>query len=192
MITAIALNIALVSLKGQTLHDAQNNNKNNEWYAYGGNAGGSRYSGLQQINVENVKQLQVAWTYQTGELKKYEGTNAKEKAAFEATPIFIDHTLYFSTPSCRVFAIDASSGTQKWIFDPKINLKNGFSEITSRGVSAWPAPGDKANSSVAKRIFIATLDGRLIALDAKNGAPLVYVGKEGTVSKYGKLFWDLN
>ena len=181
MITAIALNIALVSLKGQTLHDAQNNNKNNEWYAYGGNAGGSRYSGLQQINVENVKQLQVAWTYQTGELKKYEGTNAKEKAAFEATPIFIDHTLYFSTPSCRVFAIDASSGTQKWIFDPKINLKNGFSEITSRGVSAWPAPGDKANSSVAKRIFIATLDGRLIALDAKNGAPIVYFGKEGTV-----------
>ena len=192
MITALALNIALVSLKGQSLHNAQNEKKDSGWPAYGGDAGGSRYSALQQINSENVKQLQVAWTYQTGELKKYEGTNAKEKAAFEATPILIDHTLYFSTPSCRVIAIDALSGSQKWIFDPQVNLKDDFSEITSRGVSAWPAPGDKANRSAAKRIFVATLDGRLIALDAKNGNPIVYFGKDGTVDLRNGFGRDLS
>ena len=112
LIIATALNIVLVSVNGQSLLDAQNTKKSG-WSAYGGDAGGTRYSGLQQINSENVKQLQVAWTYRTGELEKYIGTNAKEKAAFEATPILADHTLYFSTPSCRVFAIDASSGAQK-------------------------------------------------------------------------------
>ncbi|HRP55386.1 hypothetical protein [Agriterribacter sp.] len=58
MTTALALNIALVSLKGQSL--MQDGKKNHGWPAYGGDAGGSRYSGLQQINSKNVKQLQVA------------------------------------------------------------------------------------------------------------------------------------
>ena len=189
MITALSLGITLVSVKGQSLQDAQSSSG---WPAYGGDAGGRRYSALQQINSKNVKQLKVAWTYQTGELIKYNGTNAKEKAAFEATPILADHTLYFSTPSCQVFAIDASSGAQKWIFDPKVNLKNGFSEITSRGVSAWPAPGDTANSSKAKKIFVATLDGRLIALDAGTGEPIVYFGKDGTVDLRAGFGKDLS
>src|SRR5919106_865014 len=69
-----------------------------EWSAYGRDAGGTRYSALNQINARNVKSLKIAWTYQTGELKTYEGTKAIEKAAFEATPIMVDGTLYFSTP----------------------------------------------------------------------------------------------
>ena len=133
-------------LKAQTVSGLPNSKSNNGWPTYGGDAGGSRYSSLQQISSNNVTKFQVAWTYQTGELNKYEGTNAKEKAAFEATPILEDRTLYFSTPSWRVFAIDAASGTRKWVFDPKVNLKNNFSEITSRGVALWPAPGDKSIS----------------------------------------------
>ncbi|HRO48229.1 pyrroloquinoline quinone-dependent dehydrogenase [Agriterribacter sp.] len=177
----LGLSLLSPALQSQTNHNVQNGKSNNGWSAYGGDAGGSRYSSLQQINSNNVKKLQVAWTFQTGELGKYEGTNAREKAAFEATPILIDGTLYFSTASCRVFAIDAASGAQKWVFDPKVNLKNDFSEITSRGVSAWPAPGDKISQSASKRIFIATIDGRLIALDAKTGSPVIYFGKDGVV-----------
>src|ERR1700730_14662275 len=155
--------------------DAQSEKKikkqkpNTDWPAYGNDAGGSRYSSLTQINSQNVKRLKLAWTHQTGELKTYEGTKVIEKAAFEATPIMVDGVLYFSTPTCRVFAIDPGTGIKKWIFDPKINLQEGYSEITSRGVSTWPAADHNANRLSARRIFVATIDGRLIALDAKSG-----------------------
>ena len=147
------------------------------WAYYGQNAGGMRYSGLKQISRDNVKQLAVAWTYRTGELKKYEGTSVMEQAAFETTPILIGRTLYFSTPSDRVFAVDAATGQERWVYDPQVNLKAGYSEITSRGVTAWPA-GAKA----AQKIFIGTIDGRLIALDATTGKPDLTFGNEGVVS----------
>lgn len=150
------------------------------WNAYGGDAGGTRYSSLTQINESNVHTLKPAWTFRTGELETYKGTNAIEKAAFEATPILIDNTLYFSTPSCRVFALDPSTGKQKWMYDPKLNLKNFYSEITTRGVSAWPSSTIK-NKKVKRRIFIGALDGRLIALDAATGKPVNTFGKNGVV-----------
>jgi quinoprotein glucose dehydrogenase len=150
------------------------------WNAYGGDAGGTRYSSLTQINESNVHTLKPAWTFRTGELETYKGTNAIEKAAFEATPILIDNTLYFSTPSCRVFALEPSTGKQKWMYDPKLNLKNFYSEITTRGVSAWPSSTIK-NKKVKRRIFIGALDGRLIALDAATGKPVNTFGKNGVV-----------
>lgn len=112
-----------------------------DWPVYGNDAGGMRYSPLREINEQNVGRLKPAWIYRTGELRKYEGTAAMEKAAFEATPIKIGRTLYFSTPSCRVIALDAGTGQEKWVFDPGVDLHKGYSEISSRGVSAWPAPG---------------------------------------------------
>src|SRR5882724_8324461 len=172
---------------------AQKNNKSvNEWPAYGHDGGGSRFSPLDQVNDRNVSKLKVAWTFQTGELKTYEGTKAIEQAAFEATPIMIDNTLYFSTPTCRVFAVDAVSGKAKWIYDPKLKLKEGFSEITSRGVSAWPANGGTGNNSTQKRIFLATIDGRLIALDASNGQLIPTFGKDGTVDLKAGLGRDVS
>lgn len=166
---------------GQSAKITKNKNKNYEWPAYGRDAGGSRYAELNQINVANVSKLKVAWTYRTGELKTYEGTEAIKKAAFEATPIMIGQTLYFSTPSCRVMAVDAITGLEKWIFDPKVNLKNDYSEITSRGVSSWPAPGKTLNNESRRRIFIGTIDGRLIAIAAKTGKAISSFGKDGTV-----------
>ena len=152
-----------------------------EWPAYGNDPGGMRFSPLKQINTGNVKQLTVAWTFRTGELEQYKGTSADEKAAFEATPVMVDGTLFFSTPSSRVFAIDAATGQQKWSYDPEVYLRQDLSEITSRGVSVWPASNDKTASGAAKRILIPTLDGRLIALDAKTGKPVSSFGKDGTV-----------
>src|SRR5258705_12545748 len=71
--------------------------KNGQWANYGNDPGGRRYSPLSQINTENVKNLKLAWTYQSGELKTYEGTNIAKKAAFEATPLMVNGVLYFST-----------------------------------------------------------------------------------------------
>ena len=146
------------------------------WGYYGQNAGGMRYTSLKQINDRNVGQLTQAWTYQTGELKKYEGTSLIEQAAFEATPILVGRTLYFSTPSARVFAVDAATGQERWVYDPGVNLKKGFSEFASRGVAAWPAGGQKA-----QLIFVGTIDGRLIALDIATGKPEFSFGNEGVI-----------
>src|SRR5580698_5050090 len=132
------------------------------WSAYGQDPGGKRYSALQQINDKNVRELTVAWTFRTGELATYTGTGALDKAAFEATPILIGRTLFFSTPSDRVFAIDAATGQQRWVYDPHVDLDADYSEISSRGVAAW-------SSGDSLRVFVGTIDGRLIALDGHSG-----------------------
>jgi quinoprotein glucose dehydrogenase len=178
ILTLVLCTIGLYHAKAQSRPAAK---ISESWPAYGGDAGGTRYSSLNQIKRENVKDLKVAWTYQTGELAGYAGTKTAEKAAFEATPVLVDGMLYFSTPSCRVIALDATTGKEKWVFNPKVDLKKDFSEITSRGVSAWPFPGDKVNTKYRRRIFIATIDGRLIALDAQTGKPVNSFGQNGTV-----------
>jgi quinoprotein glucose dehydrogenase len=165
----------------QSIKKPKTDQQNKEWSSYGRDGGGTRFSPLKQINDKNVKQLKLAWTYQTGELKTYTGTNLASKAAFEATPIMIGSTLYFSTPTCRVIAIDAVSGKEKWMYDPKINLRGYFSEVTSRGVSTWPATNDRANEKEARRIFLGTIDGRLIALDALSGKPISSFGQNGEI-----------
>src|SRR5262245_47853213 len=147
------------------------------WPAYGRDPGGSRYSPLSQINRGNVGQLKVAWTYGAGfaDIKASSGKNA----AFEATPILVDGLLYLTTPYSRVIALDPATGIEKWTYDPQVNLGRYYSEMTSRGVSAWPAPNDKRK--VARRIFAGTLDARLIALDAATGKPCADFGENGEV-----------
>ncbi|MDP4132117.1 MAG: pyrroloquinoline quinone-dependent dehydrogenase [Bacteroidota bacterium] len=151
------------------------------WPYYGKDAGGSRYSSLNQINADNVSRLKPAWTFRTGELETYNGTNALSKAAFEATPLLIGRTLYFSTPSDRVFAIDAMNGKQLWVFDPKVDLHHDYSEISSRGVSVWQ-----------KTIYIATIDGRLIALAAETGKRVPGFGVKGEVDLKAGLGSDIS
>jgi quinoprotein glucose dehydrogenase len=148
-----------------------------DWSAYGSDPGGSRYSVLSQINRDNVSQLKVAWIYRTGEANS--DSPARKKAAFEATPILLDGTLYLSTPFNRVIALDPSTGKPRWTYDPKIDLSRDFSEVTSRGVSAWVSRD--SGTSVLRRIFVATIDARLIALDAANGIPCKDFGKAGQV-----------
>ena len=152
-----------------------------QWANYGNDPGGMRYSPIDQINIDNVTQLNVAWTYQSGELETYEGTEVASKAAFEATPLMIDGILYFSTPTNRVIAVDAGSGREKWVYDPKVNLQREYSEITSRGVSKWIDYNLQPADNGYMRILVATIDGRLIALDSKFGKPIASFGINGTV-----------
>ena len=181
--------LALVFLPGLQNLSAQNNPTSNDWPTYGHDGGGMRYSSSKIINDKNVNKLDQAWSFQTGELKTYEGTNVSSKAAFEATPLMIDHSLYFSTPTDRVFAIDAVTGKQQWVYDPKINLHGDFSEISSRGVSSWPV---SAGFYADRRIYVATIDGRLICLDAKNGTPITTFGNQGTIDLKAGFGRDLS
>ncbi|TAN22797.1 MAG: pyrroloquinoline quinone-dependent dehydrogenase [Acidobacteria bacterium] len=154
------------------------------WPAYGGTVAGTRYSSAKQITPANVTHLQVAWTFHTGELARVAQLDpnaqafVKSKAAFEATPILHHGVLYLSTPLDWVFAIDARSGRQIWSFDPHLSHLD-YSEMSSRGVAFWQGSGHGACS---ERIFIGTLDARLIALDARTGKACVDFGTDGAVN----------
>jgi quinoprotein glucose dehydrogenase len=149
------------------------------WTAYGGDAGGTRYSPLHQITSTNVTALRVAWSYRTGALEPKTALN--DKAAFEATPIVIDGTLYLTTPFNQVIALDPGSGAARWTYDPKIDRARGYSEVTSRGVAAWIDPASPVDAPCRLRIFEGTIDARLIGLDGKTGKPCASFGDAGVV-----------
>ncbi|UCC81929.1 MAG: pyrroloquinoline quinone-dependent dehydrogenase [Gemmatimonadota bacterium] len=150
------------------------------WPAYGGDANGTRYSPLTQITVENVKHLEVAWVHQTGDVS--DGSRYRRKSAFEATPILFEGLLYVSTPFSRVIALDPQTGAERWSYDPRIDLDLGYSEsLVSRGVEAWVDPRAPEGEPCRARIFFATLDARLLALDAQTGQPCEEFGTAGEV-----------
>jgi quinoprotein glucose dehydrogenase len=149
------------------------------WPNYGNDPGGARYSTATQINRENVEGLKVAWTYRTGALN--EDTELNHKATFETTPILVDGKLFLSTPYDHVIALDPASGKKIWEFDPKLDLTHGYSEVTSRGVSAWHDSKAKPGLPCALRIFIGTINARLIALDGQTGKLCADFGTEGQV-----------
>jgi quinoprotein glucose dehydrogenase len=150
------------------------------WPNYGNDAGGTRYSPLAQIDRSNVAKLQVAWTYRTGALDVE--TKQNRKAAFEATPILVDGKLFFSTPYNHVIAVNPQTGGKVWEYDAHVDLTESYSEVASRGVSAWHDPAAKPGQPCALRIFMGTLDGRLIALDGETGKPCMEFGTNGEVN----------
>jgi quinoprotein glucose dehydrogenase len=163
----IGLAVLVTLVAGALLGAAQDG----DWPAYGRDPGGERFSPLDGINRENVATLQVAWTFRTGDA--YVPKEGRP-TAFEATPLHIDDTLYLSTPVGRVIALDPVSGRQRWAFDARSPRDKGYGDFASRGVSTWARGSER-------RIFIATIDARLIALDARTGKPIPGFGQQGLV-----------
>jgi quinoprotein glucose dehydrogenase len=160
------------------------------WAAYGGDAGGSRYSPLDQINRENVQELEVAWTARTGDWSHMEGgpevTGPCQQChtgdyKFETTPILARDRLYLGTPFNRAVALDPASGQELWRFDPGVDSEIKRNEgMISRGVSFWEDPAGSDGPCQA-RVFLPTVDARLIALDADSGEPCPDFGEAGTI-----------
>ena len=150
-----------------------------DWPAYGRDPGGTRYSPLKQINRGNVTKLHAAWTYHTHALEPESELN--HKAAFEATPILFEGRLYLSTPFDQVIALDPATGAEKWKHDPDIDRSANYSEVTSRGVSDWGDAKAAADAVCRSRVFIGTIDARLIALDARTGRRCEAFGEHGAV-----------
>ncbi|HEX7129434.1 MAG TPA: pyrroloquinoline quinone-dependent dehydrogenase [Rhodanobacteraceae bacterium] len=139
------------------------------WAHYGGDAGGTRYSGAAQITPANVKHLRVAWTFRTGEHGAgFPGDEWVSHMTAEATPILYDGALYFTTSTTNVVAVDAATGQQRWRHDSHVP-KLWYSDAASRGVTLWVDPQSAADAPCHARIFAPTLDSRLLALDAKTG-----------------------
>lgn len=93
----------------------------------------------------------------------------------------MDGTLFLSTPFNRVIALDPETGKERWRYDPKVDRGRRPAEVTSRGVSTWLDGSRKAGDVCRRRIFVATIDARLIALDAATGAPCEDFGQNGQV-----------
>jgi quinoprotein glucose dehydrogenase len=148
------------------------------WEAYGHDALGSRFSPLGQIDRGNVGRLQVAWTYHTGELGE-RGTRGK--SSFEATPLVVDGTLFFSTPLGRVIALDPETGAERWVFDAHVDRGAHYGDFTSRGVSTWVDPQARPGEACRRRIVLATIDARGLGFDAATGRAGAGLGAGGTL-----------
>jgi quinoprotein glucose dehydrogenase len=149
------------------------------WVAYGHDAQGTRYSPLTQITPANVAGLKPVWTFHTGDIS--DGKNKDSRSGFESTPLVIDDRLYLTTPFNRVIALDPRTGRQLWAYDPKIDRKLPYGDgLINRGLAAWRSAG--RTGACGLRLFEATLDARLLALDAKTGLPCSDFGNGGSVS----------
>ena len=151
-----------------------------EWPAYGGEPDGAHFTPLADITRDNVRGLRVAWTYRTGDVS--DGTGGRPGTNFEATPIMVDGTLFTPTPFGRVVALDAETGAERWAYDPRADRGVATHDaMVSRGVSTWLDAAREAGARCRRRIFVATFDARLVALDARTGFPCTDFGTGGQV-----------
>src|SRR6201996_3783293 len=134
------------------------------WSVFGGGTGNTHYSSLDQINRDNVHNLQVAWTFDSGD--------QHPKSEMECNPIVVDGVLYATTPNGNVVALDAATGSLRWKYDATDGLKN-IGKVRSRGVAYWSDGADR-------RIFAGARQ-YLVALDAATGKPITSFGKEGRI-----------
>lgn len=164
-----------------------------DWPSYGRTAFGQRYSPLNQITPENVDQLELAWTFRTGDIP---GPNDPQETTAENTPLKVNGMLYVCTPHSQVIALNPDTGEEIWRFDPKLSTQNaesfkGWAHMTCRGVAYHdeasygavpPASPDMPADRCTKRIFLPTADTRLIALNADTGKPCPRFGDGGSVN----------
>jgi quinohemoprotein ethanol dehydrogenase len=122
-----------------------------QWMSPGRTVGEQHFSPLKQIDAEHVKQLGLAWYYDLDSAHRGQ----------ESTPLEIDGVMYVTSAWSKVFALNAKTGAPLWTYDPKVPGQaaiNACCDVVNRGVAAWKG-----------RIYLGTLDGRLIALDAASG-----------------------
>jgi quinoprotein glucose dehydrogenase len=183
-----------------------------DWPAWGGDAGGLKWSPLTQIDTDNVKDLRVAWVYHHHDIS--DGKHGITRTSFNATPIVLHDTLYFCTGFNRVIALDPETGREKWTFDPHLRSRRlrGPYPLVCRGVAEWDGTGSETASAAPssppvappagapgaaaagapsppppaaacqRRIFTGTIDSELIALDADTGRPCRDFGHDGRVA----------
>jgi quinoprotein glucose dehydrogenase len=159
---------------------AQQGARSGEWRVYGGDEGSTRYSPLEQINRDNIKNMKVAWVWKSDSLMP------NPQNGSETTPIMVNGVLYFTMDQRRyVIAADAGTGETLWMYRPTEGER--FTQAPRkihRGVSYWTdGRGDE-------RIVFVTPGFQLIALDAKTGDPIPNFGNRGIVDLFKELDLD--
>jgi quinate dehydrogenase (quinone) len=160
-----------------------------DWRFYGKTPHGTRYAAIDQINPSNVKDLQVAWTFRTGDTPSGTAEN-------QNTPLAVGDTVYSCSPHNIVHALNAETGELRWTFDPQAKAPlwqrcRGVSYYEPASVAATTTttttdtaaatPATTPAAECAARIVMTTIDARLIEIDAKTGKPCADFGTNGTV-----------
>ena len=146
-------NQAKPSKHGRDIDDAALRNadsRTDEWIAHGRNYSETRFSPLKKIDASNVKDLRLAWSFDT-----------ETTRGLEATPLIIDGVMYTTGSWSIVYAVDARTGKQLWRFDPQVPRQFGQKaccDVVNRGVAVYKG-----------KVYVGTIDGRLVALDADSG-----------------------
>src|SRR5690606_5066767 len=145
-----------------------------DWPYYGGDEGAQRFAPVVGIDRGNVAQLARAWVYRTGDLPE-------ERFGAETTPLEIDGVLYLCSARNILIALDAATGEERWRYDPRVPDEAIPYTAACRGVSYYARADVPAETPCAERIVEGTLDGRLVAVDARTGAPCADFGNGGAV-----------
>jgi quinoprotein glucose dehydrogenase len=151
-----------------------------EWKAYGRDPGGGRFSPLLQIDRTNVARLVPAWSFRTGETDS--AFRTRRDTRFEATALMVGGTVYLSTPLGRVFALDPGTGVPRWSYDARVDRQADWGDFANRGVSYWQDRSARRGADCSARVFLGTIDARVIAIDAASGKPCASFGDGGTVN----------
>lgn len=160
--------------------------KASDWTDWGQGPAGQRFAAVEQISRNNVDKLAVAWTARTGDVPQSTGSGAED----QNTPQQIGDRLYVCTAYGKVLALDVDTGEEKWKFDPEAKSPNwqrcrglayfDGNEAALRASGASGRSGDVA-PGCRRRLFLPTIDARLIALDPDSGKPCTDFGKDGVV-----------
>ena len=148
------------------------------WQVYGGNKEANHYSSLNEIDTNNVSQLQVAWTYHTGD--------ADSMTQIQVNPIIVDSILFGVSPKLKLFALNAATGKEKWIFNPMndsdVKGAGYFGMNVCRGVTFYTDKNDR-------RIFYSA-NSQLYCINARTGAPVKSFGENGKIDLHNDLGRD--
>ena len=183
--------LAIVTICASQLAAAES-----DWSYYGGNAGGQQFSPQDQINPGNVRELQIAWQYRTGELERrsaFENATAKVQVNPILLPEAAGGHLVICTPFNRLIALDPASGTERWVYDPDIKVGGYATEddpqglrsppfSNCRGVAYWEDTRTPDTEACHHRLFMATHNLRLMAVDARTGQLCPGFGENGIVN----------
>jgi quinoprotein glucose dehydrogenase len=150
-----------------------------EWPVYGGNKSANHYSSAKQVDTANVSQLTVAWEYHTGD--------SAEKTQIQVNPLMVNGTLFGVSPKLKLFAVDAVTGKQKWVFNPldtSVKGKSYFAMNVCRGVTYYSDNGKDP------RIFYSA-GSLLFCIDAEKGKPITSFADSGKLDLHNDLARDV-
>ena len=148
------------------------------WDSFGGNPQAQKYSTATQITPANVAKLTPAWEMHTGDISA-----VAPKSVWGATPLFVNNTIYVSTPKYRLFALEPDTGKTKWVYDDHRKQFNPMGQyVKSRGAAYWQAASPAKGQPCQKTVYFGSLDGHLSAVDADSGKACKGFGDGGVIN----------